>query len=52
VPLKLAFPLITSLDFVISVSKVSVRVPAAKIPERVYIWQTKKWFFYPKELGN
>ena len=35
-PLKPEFPLITSLDFVISVSKVSVRVPA-KIPGRVYI---------------
>jgi hypothetical protein len=51
VPLKPEFPLITSLDFVISVSKVSVRMPA-KIPERVCIWQTKKSFFYPKELGN
>ena len=40
-PLKLAFPLITSLDFVISVSKVSVRVPA-KIPGRVYIISGKQ----------
>ena len=38
--------MITSLDFVISVSKVSVRM-SAKIPERVCIWQTKKSFFYP-----